>query len=92
MRDCATGQSPYGRRLQATEDSVNDGFYTTDGYTTLGNIAICSQEACCDGESGDAHRGVGWISLHLLEHRTISTCAVIAHTRSYSLSSSARRV
>lgn len=50
-RECSTSPSPYGRRLQATEDYADDAFYTTDGYTTLGNYPICSDKACCGGES-----------------------------------------
>ncbi|CAN0390692.1 unnamed protein product, partial [Scytosiphon promiscuus] len=45
-RDCSTQPSYYGRRLQATQDYVDNDFYTTDGYTTLGNYPICSQVAC----------------------------------------------
>ena len=51
-RECGTLPSPYGRRLQATaEDYADDAFYTTDGYTTLGDYPICSEKACCYRES-----------------------------------------
>lgn len=50
-RDCSTSPSHLGRRLQATEEYMDDEFYTTDGYTTLGNYPICSEKACCYRES-----------------------------------------
>lgn len=48
-RDCSTVfDYTGGRRLQSLDDFD---FYTTDGYTTLGNYPMCLHHVCC--ESGE---------------------------------------
>lgn len=68
QRDCSTTPSPYGRRLQAAEAYLSDGFVTSDGYTTLGNYPICGEEACCDRELCAARHGADVFALSYMEH------------------------
>ncbi|CAN0018604.1 unnamed protein product, partial [Ectocarpus fasciculatus] len=78
-RECSTEPSPYGRRgrrLQSSQD-----FFTTDGYTTLGNYPICSQESCCEADGGSVSdqcvgiSGANWYQCGLAFRDTPESCS-----------------
>eukprot|EP00903_Cladosiphon_okamuranus_P010585 g10009.t1 len=54
---CPDDGSWDARRLQSSDEDST--FFTTDGYTTLGNYPICSEDVCCEGGDGCSARDGG---------------------------------